>query len=189
MTFKIISVGLLVAVGAFAQASKVAVSSDDSLTVYGGIQSGGSSDWQTIASTDILPPGGKDLLITVSMQSGLFDFTVDPAPYSILLQFSGMRVRVVIDGDEVNLPAPGAVTWDRQLNFLLEGGEASLDVNLKSGVRSFTFIQRNVSPATHHIEVQADFQFAAAEFVEGFAGSWAFITNRTLVVESVRTGD
>ena len=94
-------------------------------------------------------------------------------------------MRVMIDGDAINLAAPGAVTWDRQLNFVAAPFSLpSLELNLKSGVRSFTFIKRNVGVGTHHIEVQGNFQAAAFE-TNALAGAAAFVTNRTLTVEEV----
>lgn len=192
MTKKLAFATMLLSVSAFAQnaASKAAAAVDTAVVLQPAFDSAGQSGWTTLSSVDIKPAGGKDLLITVSMQSGLFSFRYDsgsvPSPVSdALLQFSGLRVRVMIDGDAINLAAPGAVTWDRQLNFVAAPFSLpSLELNLKSGVRSFTFIKRNVGVGTHHIEVQGNFQAAAFE-TNALAGAAAFVTNRTLTVEEV----
>ena len=182
---KIVVLGILFSAAAFAQdsASKTAVSVDTDAVIYGVVQDTDSGGWETIASADIKPPGGKDLLMTVSMQSGLFNFRLTPpVGGDLLLQHSGLRVRVLVDGEPVS---PGAVTWERTLNFLIEEPSlAALDINLRSGVRAFTFVKHDVGVGSHHIEVQASFRLASVD-AAGVSGSFAFITNRTLTVESV----
>lgn len=141
--------------------------------------------WTTLLSTTMRPADGKDLFITASMQTGLFQFSLaDPYAPSLRLTTEGLRVRVLVDGNPVS---PGAVTWDRDLNFALLAANISvLDLRLRSGVRAFTFVAPNVGPGVHTIEVQGRFVLASVH--AGPAGSLngAYVGQRTLTVESVR---
>lgn len=145
-------------------------------------------DWTPLIDTEINPPGGKDLLITLSMQDGLInaDFT-SPA---LILNTSGLRVRIcdTVNGATTTTKEdvePDDVTWDRTLNFMINF-VPTLDFNLESGVRSFTFIERNAAVGVHHIVVLGQYQVLAfQESCGGVVGSAAYVGNRTLVAEQV----
>lgn len=188
-------VGLVCATTGFAggvPATKASASVANNIKLAGCIESvnhGGClnnfGDWKPLIDTYIKPPGGKDLLITVSMQSGLFNGALS-AP-ALILQTSGLRVEVV---DTVNGATksedvePGKVTWDRTLNFLIDF-IPKIDLNLESGVRSFTFVERNAPVGIHHIVVNGRFEIIAGESNAGVLGSFAFVSHRTLTVEQV----
>jgi hypothetical protein len=190
-------VGLVCATAGFAQggvpATKAAASVANNIKLAGCIETvnngGGCSnnvgDWRPLIDTYINPPGGKDLLITVSMQSGLFDGALT-AP-AFILETSGLRVKVLdsVDGAPPIVVSPRQVTWDRQLNFALDLANY-LYLELESGVRSFTFIERNAPVGVHHIVVKGRYEIAAEEEgTAGILGSFAFVSHRTLTVQQV----
>lgn len=192
-----VSLVCLCATVGFAQngvpATKAAASVANNIKLAGCIETvnngGGCSnnvgDWKRLIDTQINPPGGKDLLITVSMQSGLFDGALTgPA---LILQTSGLRVKVLdsVNGAPPIVVAPRQVTWDRQLNFALDLTNY-LYLELESGVRSFTFIERNAPVGVHNIVVKGRYEIAAEEEGEaGILGSFAFVSHRTLTVQQV----
>jgi hypothetical protein len=92
-------------------------------------------------------------------------------------------VRVLVNG---NVVTPGPVTWDRELK-LLSLPVPSAELQLRSGVRAFTFIARNITvprSGIANVQVQAKFQFLDVPILS-FLGSAAYIGDRTLAVKLV----
>jgi hypothetical protein len=116
------------------------------------------------------------------MQTGLFNGFASFAP--ALLQGSGLRVRVLVDGVPV---APGPVLWDSELRFFATTAPM-IDLQLRAGVRSYTFVARNLPvprSGIHNIVVQAQFALLDVPFSPGLAASAAYIGPRTLAVKLV----
>jgi hypothetical protein len=198
-------------------AEKAAAASSDSV-VFGpfgsSIFNGGSvivTPFQDVVASSISPPGGKDLLINVSMETGIFlttELNFSPtAPFTSTAAQTGsqLAVQVLIDCADCPRPyagqaaEPGIVLFDNQtrlvshqsVSFDAEGFSAAdqQGIAFLLGVRSFTFIARDVQPGTHTIRVQA--RFVASNFsssVDGFAASSirANIGMRTLTIEQVK---
>ena len=143
------------------------------------------SAWMTVLSTQIQPPGGKDLFIGFSAQTTLADVSGQggsgtPSRATFTAEFTELQARVLVDG----IPAaPGAVVYDaliRSLSATLanpitsckEVAEVGPNAGVvtctfgsdflgqlieTAGVRSFNFIMRDVSPANHVITAQVRF--------------------------------
>jgi len=148
------------------------------------------SPWITVLSTQIQPPGGKDLFIGFSAQTTLADVSGQGGsgtPFSTTFteEVNEIQARVLVDGVAA---APGAVVYDALIRTLsatlanpitschevaevgpLAGvvtctfGSDFLGQLLETaGVRSFNFIMRDVSPANHLILAQV--RFVATNF-------------------------
>jgi hypothetical protein len=198
-------------------AEKAAAASSDSV-VFGPFGSalfnGGSvivTPFQDVVASSISPPGGKDLLINVSMETGIFLTTelnfspTSPFTFTAAQTGSSLVVKVLIDCSDCPRPyagqaaEPGLVAFDTQTRLVSQRSVSFDEESFSAtdqqgiafllGVRSFTFIARDVQPGTHTIRVQA--QFAASNFsssVDGFAASSirAHIGTRTLTIEQVK---
>jgi hypothetical protein len=148
------------------------------------------SAWITVLSTQIHPPGGKDLFIGFSAQTTLADVSGQGGSgtaSSSTFTFEGnvIQARVLVDG---NPAVPGPVTYDaliRSLSATLAnpitschevaevgplagvvtctfGSDFLGQLIETAGVRSFNFIMRDVSPANHVIKAQV--RFVATNF-------------------------
>jgi hypothetical protein len=148
-----------------------------------------NSGWITVSTTQIQPPGGKDLLVTFSAvttaevygatgnavfgtnSSGTFTFT-EPS--------NALYARILVDG----VPAtPGYITLDSQFRYMdafvanpilgcTEVDPSGLvgctfttsfyaDLFSTSAAHAFTFVMRNVSPQNHVIQAQVLFSLNA----------------------------
>ncbi len=148
--------------------------------------------WTTILTTSIIPPGGKDLFLGVSAQTGLFTASLNnnvASGTTITNENVSIRVRVQVDG--VNA-SPGVVTFDnliRQTTQIATADSLALVLN-EGGARSFNFIKTDVGVGPHTINVQKQFcwdNFFSATGAGSTATSSlrAVIGPRTLTVEQV----
>ena len=141
--------------------------------------------WITVLSTQIKPPGGKDLIIEFSAQTALLDVSAQvgsgtAASATITEEDNVIEARVLVDGVAA---APGEVVYDaliKQLSATLAntitschevaetgplagvvtctfGSDVLGQIIETAGVRSFDFIMRDVSPHQHVIEAQVRF--------------------------------
>jgi hypothetical protein len=143
------------------------------------------SPWITVLSTQIKPPGGKDLFIGFSAQTTLADLSGQGSSgtasnTTFTAEFNEIQARILVDG----VPAtPGAVVYDaliRSLSATLAnpilschevaevgplagvvtctfGSDFLGQLIETAGVRSFNFIARDVSPDNHVIVAQVRF--------------------------------
>jgi hypothetical protein len=171
-----------------------------------------TTPWVTVSSTQIQPPGGKDLLINLSAQTIVAynsDITATSGSGGFTYSVMGNRleVRILVDGVPA---APGVVSYDSQFRFMETflanpianchefdpsgfvacnfGQNFIADLLETTGVRSFNFIMRNVSPANHVITAQV--RFGLQNFVfpgppSGNSYVFAVIGPRTLTVEQL----
>lgn len=173
----------------------------------------------TILSSSLKVPGSKkDLLIGVSIESGVFTQTEVKGQKgeSETATASGtIDIQVLIDGVAV---APGIVRFnhrDQELSATLGGVLDSCIVNVdpETGVggfdaddciwsdedinliletttaNHFNFIAPNVGSGEHSIEVVADVSAAATSGTKGSATAWAVINIGSLSVEVVRSAN
>jgi hypothetical protein len=170
------------------------------------------SPWITVLSTQIKPPGGKDLFIGFSAQTFVADMSGQsgsgtPSSFTFTEQHNAIEARVLVDGVPA---APGTVTYDALFRFLAAelanpitschevaetgvvtctfGSDFLAQLIETAGVRSFNFIVRDVSPANHVILAQV--RFVATNFRSPNADPNSSITAaivgaRTLTVEQV----
>ena len=149
-----------------------------------------TSAWMTVLSTEITPPGGKDLFIGFSAQTTLADVSNQggsgtPFSTTITEEANVIQARVLVDGMAA---APGVVVYDgliRTLGATLanpitschEVAEVGPNAGVvtctfgsdflgqlieTAGVHNFNFIMRDVSPANHVILAQV--RFVATNF-------------------------
>src|SRR5215831_11991883 len=143
------------------------------------------SPWLTVLSTQIKPPGGKDLFIGFSTQTTLADLSGQGSSgtasnTTFTAEFNEIQARVLVDGVAAT---PGAVVYDaliRSLSATLAnpilschevaevgplagvvtctfGSDFLGQLIETAGVRSFNFIMRDVSPDNHVIVAQVRF--------------------------------
>ncbi len=148
------------------------------------------SPWITVLSTQIMPPGGKDLFIGFSTQTTLADVSGQGGsgtPFSTTFteEVNEIQARILVDGVAA---APGILVYDaliRTLSATLAnpitschevaevgplagvvtctfGSDFLGQLIETAGVRSFNFIMRDVSPANHVIVAQV--RFVATNF-------------------------
>jgi len=159
--------------------------------------------FQDVLVTQIKPPGGKDLLINVSMETGIFgEYDLQNlAGLAVTVAQPGMRlqVRVLIDCPACAQPYTGRPADPEEINFdnLFRAGlhvsNSGFDVQTEVvdhlGARSFTFVARDVGVGLHTIRVQARFVASAiANSLNGvgLASVQARIGSRTATVEEVK---
>jgi hypothetical protein len=143
------------------------------------------SPWITVLSTQIKPPGGKDLFIGFSAQTLLADTSFQlgfgtPASFTFTQELNEIDARVLVDG----IPAaPGPIAFDglfRSLSAELAnpitscrevaetgplagvvtctfGFDFLSQLIATAGARSFNFIMRDVSPDNHVVVAQVRF--------------------------------
>lgn len=169
---------------------------------------GPSPEWTTLLRTSIKPPGGKDLFITFSAQTGLFttssNVTFTFGTYT--LEDVAVQVRCLLNGTAVPI-SPGSsvttVTFDNLVRSTTKGSPADvldLVVN-QGGAHSFTWIARDVGVSEQTVDVQARFLYTTRASVDGASvgtgsaalGSssatssiQALIGPQTLIVEQVK---
>jgi hypothetical protein len=206
-------VGLLAQAGpAFAQApngaEKAAAASSTGI-VFGPIAASAFTSssfivtpFQDVLVTKIKPPGGKDLFINVSMETGIFAFPQldNQAGFALTAAQpdTQLQVRVLFDCLDcahpytVRLAEPGTVNFDNLFRAVLRvtssGFDALLDTLDQLGVRTFAFVARDVGVGIHTVRVQARFVTASSSFaINGFSfdSVQARIGARTVTVEEV----
>ncbi len=148
------------------------------------------SPWITVLSTQIRPPGGKDLFIGFSAQTTLADVSGQggsgtPFNTTFTEEANAIQARVLVDGVAA---VPGPVVYDsliRTLSATLAnpitschevaevgplagvvtctfGSDFLSQLIETAGVRDFNFIMRDVSPDNHVILAQV--RFVATNF-------------------------
>src|SRR5215510_10924311 len=110
----LLAVPALCASVTFAQSAEkaAAASSVANQFVFSTGNSGPNPPFVTVLTTSIKPPGGKDLFITFSAQTGVFTTSVNndlpAAPSTLTSENVAIQVRVLLDG--VPVPIAGAVS-------------------------------------------------------------------------------
>jgi hypothetical protein len=162
-----------------------------------------TTPFQDVLQTTIKPPGGKDLFINVSMETGIFTTTdlQNQAGFGLTLAQpdTQLQVRVVIDCPDCPQPyterpaEPATVNFDNVFRSVLHvstsGFDAQNEIKDQLGVRSFSFVARDVGVGIHTIRVQARFTTASSALsINGFAFSsvQARIGTRTATVEEIK---
>src|SRR5499433_2709372 len=171
-----------------------AASSDVNQFVFSTGNSGANPPFVTVLSTSIKPPGGKDLFITFSAQTGVFTTSVNndiPAlPATLTSENVAIQVRVLLDG--VPVPIAGAVsilTLDNLIRTTTRFTPGQIDfltlVVDEGGARSYTWIARDVGVGDHTVAVQSRFLFNNTRFPLGntFSSIAAVLGPKTLTVE------
>src|SRR5262244_568976 len=194
---------LLVASGGFAQNANAAekaaaASSDVNQFVFSTGNSGPNPPFVTVLSTSIKPPGGKDLFITFSAQTGVFTTSVNndipAAPSTLTSENVAIQVRVLLDGVPVPIAPPSLLsnlTFDNLIRTTTRFTPGQIDfltlVVDEGGARSYTWIAPDVGVGTHTVAVQARFLFNNVRFPLGntFSSIAAVIGPKTLTVEEV----
>src|SRR5262245_43391999 len=160
--------------------------------------SGPNPPFVTVLSASIKPPGGKDLFITFSAQTGVFTTSVNndlPAePSTLTSENVAVQVQVLLDGVPVAIAPPSAlstVTFDNLVRTTTRFTPDQIDfltlVVDEGGARSFTWIAPKVGVGQHTVAVQARFLFNNVRFPLGntFSSIAAVLGPKTLTVEEV----
>src|SRR5499433_3845824 len=194
---------LLVASGGFAQNANAAekaaaASSNVNQFVFSTGNSGPNPAFVTVLSTSIKPPGGKDLFITFSAQTGVFTTSVNndipAAPSTLTSENVAIQVRVLLDGNPVPIAPPSTLsnlTLDNLIRTTTRFTPGQIDfltlVVDEGGARSYTWIARDVGNGDHTVAVQARFLFNNVRFPLGntFSSIAAVLGPKTLTVEEV----
>jgi hypothetical protein len=159
--------------------------------------------FQDVLVTQIKPPGGKDLFINVSMETGIVAIPslLNQAGFAqtSAQSLSQLEVRVLIDCPQCAQPytdrpaEPGTINFDdvaRVFRHVSTAGfDTQSDLVQQLGVRSFTFVARDVGVGLHTIRVQARFvAFASTLSFNGvaFESVSAQIRSRTATIEEVK---
>ena len=164
--------------------------------------SGPNPPFVTVLSTSIKPPGGKDLFITFSAQTGVFTTSVNndiPAvPATLTSANVAIELRVLLDGVPVPIAPPSLlsnVTYDNLIRTTTRFTLGQIDfltlVVDEGGARSYTWIARDVGVGEHTVVVQARFLFSNVRFPLGttFSSIAAVLGPKTLTVEEVNLKD
>ena len=175
-----------------------AASSDVNQFVFSNGNSGPNPPFVTVLSTSIKPPGGKDLFITFSAQTGVFTTSVNndlpAAPSTLTSENIAIQVRVLLDGVPVPIAPPSPVsniTLDNLIRTTTRFTPGQIDfltlVVDEGGARSYTWIARDVGLGDHTVAVQARFLFNNARFplATTFSSIAAVLGPKTLTVEEV----
>ena len=159
--------------------------------------SGPNPPFVTVLSTSIKPPGGKDLFITFSAQTGVFTTSVNndvPAATATLTDENiAIQVRVLLDGVPIPIAPPSLLSIVALDNLIRETGQLTPGRDFltlvvdEGGARSYTWIARDVGTGDHTVAVQARFLFFNASFPLGntFSSIRAVLGPKTLTVEEV----
>jgi hypothetical protein len=203
--------------GAFAGASTFSGATNDGINLSVTDLETAEVGVTVLESTLKVPGSKKDLLIGVSIESGVFTQTEVKGQKgeSETATASGtIAITVLIDGVPV---APGTVKFNHReqtlsatLGGVLESctfavsdsGSVTFtkddciwtdeDINLMletTTANHFNFIAPNVGQGEHDIEVVADVSAAASSDAKGSASSWAVINIGSLSVEVVRSAN
>jgi len=175
-----------------------AASSDVNQFVFSTGNSGPNPPFVTVLSTSIKPPGGKDLFITFSAQTGVFTTSVNndlpAAPSTLTAENVAIQVRVLLDGVPVPITPPSllsTITYDNLIRTTTRFTPGQIDfltlVVDEGGARSYTWIAQDVGTGEHTVAVQARFLFNNARFPLGntFSSIAAVLGPKTLTVEEV----
>ena len=179
------------------QASKAAAS-ESNVVVFQATNGNFVGPWTTVLSTCIKPPGGKDLFIGVSAQTGVFTSNTNESlsfsPFTFTRENVNIQVRVLLDGVPVPIGPVTAITFDnliRVTNQFQASGGFSIDalslVVDEGGARTFNWIAPDVGVGEHTITVQKRFIFNNAALGVAFSSTAALVGPRTLTVEEVST--
>ena len=171
------------------------------------------SPWMTALSTTITPPGGKDLFISFSAQTALLDLSGQggsglAGAATFTEEDNIIQARVLVDGVAAS---PGGVVYDcliRTLSTVLAnqitschevaetgvvtctfGSDFISQIIDTTGVRTFNFIMRGVSPGTHVVQAQVRFvasNFRSPNVAPDQSVISAVVGSRTLTVEQVQ---
>src|SRR5215510_11071617 len=139
-----------------------AASSDVNQFVFSTGTSGPNPPFVTVLSTSIKPPGGKDLFITFSAQTGVFTTSVNndipAAPSTFTSENVAIQLQVLVDGIPVAVAPPNplaAITFDNLIRVTTRFTPGQIDfltlVVDEGGARSFTWIAENVGVGVHII--------------------------------------
>jgi hypothetical protein len=179
------------------QASKAAAS-ESNVVVFQATDGNFVGPWTTVLSTCIKPPGGKDLFIAVSAQTGVFTSNTNASfsffPSTFTSENVNIQVRVLLDGVPVPIGPVTAITFDNLIRvtnqFQVSGGFSSDALTLvvdEGGARTFNWIAPDVGVGEHTITVQERFIFNNAAFGVALSSTAALVGPRTLTVEEVST--
>ena len=187
---------------AFAQqpaAKAASASSDVNQFVFSTGNSGPNPPFVDVLSTSIKPPGGKDLWITFSAQTGVFTTSVNndipAAPSTLTSENVAIQLQVLVDGIPVAVAPPNplaAITFDNLIRVTTRFTPGQIDLLTllvdEGGAHSFTWIAENVGVGVHIITVQARFLFNNVRFPLGdtFSSIAALLGPKTLTVEQVQ---
>lgn len=167
--------------------------------------------WDPVLSTTIKTPNQKDLLIGVSLETGLYTQTLvksSGGTKDTSNATAGIQIRVLVDGVQA---APGEVTYDKRsqtLSATLGGyfanctdanGDGIIDVLTECDLlpeeielildtmaaHHFNFVLANLAPGDHSIVVQAEIQ-SSNSAQTGSSSAWATIGKGSLTVEEIR---
>ncbi len=154
----------------------------------------------TVLTTDIKPPGGKDLLITYSAQTILGTTSVNNdfpfSPFTFTAENARINVRCLVDNVPVPIAPPSTATVVGLDNLVRSTSHftpfpPNFDfltlVLQEGGARSFTWIAPDVGVGNHTVKIQR--QFVLANFkvpsFGTFSSVFAVIGPSTLTVEEV----
>lgn len=198
---------------AFAAAPASAQSAKNAVQVSRGtlIPRTQNAPWQTILSNTIRTSQQKDLIMTVSLETGLYTDTTVVSRNGNRVSSSAeaiIEVRVLVDGNEVQ---PGPVIFDRRKQTLIASfggilqdctdlnGDGTLDGYTECtwtdeelqlildtmSAHSFQFAMDNMGSGIHTVQVQARVDTAASSD-GGLSNASAIVGKGALTVEEVR---
>ncbi|MEW5852159.1 MAG: hypothetical protein AB2A00_25445 [Myxococcota bacterium] len=209
----LIALTVLASSVAMAESAKnsMAVGEINVLPRIDGASGASEGEWATILSSTLRMSQQKDLVATVSLQTGLFTDTLvrsKTGTSDTSTAEAGIEVRVLVDGVEA---APGVVVFDRRTQTLMAkfGGvlnecrdlnddgtitgntecswsDEELQLVLDTmGARAFTFALNDVGVGDHVIEVQARISTYRSSQT-GASNAGASIGKGSLTLEEVR---
>ncbi len=158
----------------------------------------------TVVSTNIKPPGGKDLFINFSAVTAVFALSVNNdfpfLPFSSTFENVGIQCRCRVDGTAVPLAPPSPLTIITLDNLVRQTNRSTpfppnFDfltlVTQEGGARSYIWTARDVGVGNHTVDVQCRFQLQNARFPFGttFSLVQALIGPKQLQVEEVDLKD
>ena len=167
--------------------------------------------WDPVLSSTIKTANQKDLLIGVSLETGLYTQTLvksSGGTKDTSNATAGIQIRVLVDGVQA---APGEVTYDKRSQTLSatlggyfanctdENGDGITDVLTECDLlpeeielilntmaaHHFNFILANLAPGDHTIVVQAEIKSNNTSQT-GSSSAWATIGKGSLTVEEIR---
>ena len=207
----IVVLSVFLAGSAFAAPSAKFTANVPNVTLVG--QTDASQNWTSILTASLKTPNQKDLLIGVSLETGLYTQTKvagKNGESSTSTALAGITVRVKIDGDIVN---PGPITFDKRSQTLsaVLGGviESCTDANGDGTIvigedcvvtdevielildtmaaHHFNFVAANLTPGMHTILVEAAININSnVTSSNDFASAKALVGFGSLTVEEVR---
>ena len=210
----ILALSLLASTSAFAASAKFTANVKTMAAVSPMLATNDTDGWSTVMSGQIHTATPKDLLIGVSLETSLLTDTVVKSSggvKDVSTAESGIEVKVVVDGQELDPAAPGVVVFDKrkqQLSATLGGYYTNCtDVNLDgitdvltecelapeeigllletTAAHHFNFVQANLGQGTHTVVVKAKISNNTV-FANGSASASALLGNGSLSVEEVQ---